>query len=107
MKKLPLILFSLLFAFACSSNKETTKESVIGEMTNIELADLEHDLHERPDLSLKANLVDLDGIKERGVLIALVDNSSTSYFIYKGERMGYEYELLNKFAESIGVQLKL
>lgn len=50
---------------------------------------------------------DLDRIKERGVLRAIIDNNSTSYFIYKGEPMGYEYELLTRFAESQGLKLEL
>ena len=50
---------------------------------------------------------DLDKIKERGSLIAIVDNSTTSYFIYKGQPMGYEYELLSLLAEDLGVELEL
>ncbi len=55
-----------------------------------------------PELEL-----DLAAIKERGYINALVDNNSLSYFIYKGEPMGYEYELLNLFAKYIGVDLKI
>lgn len=50
---------------------------------------------------------DLDKIKARGTLRALVDNSSTSYFIYKGRLMGYEYELLNLLAEQLEVDLEI
>ena len=50
---------------------------------------------------------DLDDIKARGYINALVDNNSVSYFIYKGQPMGYEYELLNLFAEHLGVDLKI
>ncbi|TDI69238.1 MAG: transporter substrate-binding domain-containing protein [Bacteroidetes bacterium] len=50
---------------------------------------------------------DLDKIKERGSLIAIVDNSTTSYFIYKGQPMGYEYELLSLLGEDLGVELQL
>ncbi|MBL4656439.1 MAG: transporter substrate-binding domain-containing protein, partial [Flavobacteriales bacterium] len=35
------------------------------------------------------------------------DNSTTSYFIYKGQPMGYEYELLALLAEHIGVDLEM
>lgn len=52
-------------------------------------------------------IFDLEKIKERGTLKALVDNSSTSYFIYKGNLMGYEYELLTLLAEELGVQLEI
>lgn len=50
---------------------------------------------------------DLDAIIKRGYINALVDNNSVSYFIYKGEPMGYEYELLKLFAKEIGVDLKI
>ena len=50
---------------------------------------------------------DLDEIVARGYINALVDNNSVSYFIYKGQPMGYEYELLNLFAEHLGVDLKI
>ena len=50
---------------------------------------------------------DLKEIKEQGVLKALVDYSSTSYFVYKGTPMGFEYDLLSRFAKSIEVDLKV
>jgi peptidoglycan lytic transglycosylase F len=64
---------------------------------------------EEPTLSVNNSTVDfdLDKIKKRGALIAVVDNSSTSYFIYKGKRMGYEFDLLKRFAEDLGVDLKI
>lgn len=51
--------------------------------------------------------IDLEAIKSRGYINALVDNNSTSYFIYKGVPMGYEYELLQLFAKHLGVGLKI
>ncbi len=50
---------------------------------------------------------DLDKIKERGSLIAVVDNSTTGYFIYRGRPMGYEYELLTRLAKELEVELKV
>jgi len=50
---------------------------------------------------------DLDQIRKRGYINALVDNNSVSYFIYKGAPVGYEYELLQRFARSINVDLKI
>lgn len=49
---------------------------------------------------------DLEKIKERGSLIAIVDNSSTGYFLYKGRPMGYEFELLTMLADNLGVNLE-
>lgn len=51
--------------------------------------------------------IDLDSIKKRGYINVLIDNNSLSYFIYKGEPMGYDYELLSLFAKSIDVSLRL
>ena len=50
---------------------------------------------------------DLDKIKERGKLKVLTENSSTSYFIYRGTPMGFEYELLKDFAKYLGVDLEV
>ena len=50
---------------------------------------------------------DLNKIKARGKLIALTDNSSTSFYIYKGDSMGYEYELLHAFAEEKNLDLEM
>jgi membrane-bound lytic murein transglycosylase F len=50
---------------------------------------------------------DLQMIKEKGQLTAVTLNTSTSYFIYKMEQMGYEYELVENFAESLGLELNI
>lgn len=52
-------------------------------------------------------LRDLKEIVKHGQLEAIIDNSSTSYFIYKGQPMGFEYELLSRFAKHIEVDLKV
>lgn len=81
-------LFSVLFFlsfFACKENTE--KEALV---KNISLP-----------------VLDLNEIKERGTIRALIDNSSTSYFVYKGAPMGFEYELLSRFAKEIEVDLEV
>ncbi len=50
--------------------------------------------------------IDLQQIRERGYITAIMDNSSTGLFLYKGRPMGYEYELLSIFADSLGVELR-
>jgi membrane-bound lytic murein transglycosylase F len=50
---------------------------------------------------------DLDDIKKDGVLRALVVYSSTSYFLYKGQAMGFEYELLKSLAEHLNLKLEI
>jgi len=46
-------------------------------------------------------------ILERGKLVASIDYNSTNYFIYRGGPAGYEYEMLNAYANYIGVDLEL
>lgn len=62
--------------------------------------------HKNDDTSTAVN-IDLDAIKKRGYINALVDNNSISYFIYKGHPMGYEYELLQRLCKELGVTLKI
>jgi membrane-bound lytic murein transglycosylase F len=50
---------------------------------------------------------DLDKIRKRGKLVAITDFNSTNYFIYKGEPMGFNYELLRAFADNIGIDLEI
>lgn len=51
--------------------------------------------------------IDLDSIKSRGYLNVIIDNNSISYFLYRGQPMGYDYELLKLFAKSLNVSLKI
>ena len=48
---------------------------------------------------------DLPAICQRDTLVALTLYSSTSYFLYRGEPMGFQYELCRQFADSLGVEL--
>ncbi|HOU01953.1 MAG TPA: transporter substrate-binding domain-containing protein [Bacteroidales bacterium] len=50
---------------------------------------------------------DLDSIISRGRLIAVSDYNSTNYFIYKGEPMGFHFELLKNFTEYLGIDLEI
>lgn len=50
---------------------------------------------------------DLADIKAEGVLRAIMVYSETSYFLYRGQPMGFEYELLNLLAEEWGVALEI
>ncbi|MFW5850648.1 MAG: transglycosylase SLT domain-containing protein [Bacteroidota bacterium] len=50
---------------------------------------------------------DLDEIREDGKLRALIIYSSTSYFLYRGRAMGYEYEQLKRLAKSLNLELEL
>ena len=50
---------------------------------------------------------DLPTHLEEGKLKVSIAYSATSYFLYKGETMGFEYELLQHFAEYLGVELDI
>ena len=50
---------------------------------------------------------DLAEIRQRGSLTVVAPYNSTTYFIYQGEPLGYEYELLQAFAKDLGVALKI
>ena len=42
---------------------------------------------------------------ENGKLVVLTDFNSTNYFIYRGQPMGYQYELLQELADYLGIKL--
>jgi membrane-bound lytic murein transglycosylase F len=63
-------------------------------------ADLGHALPE-------AYREDLPALKERGVLRMLTRNSAATYFLHRGELMGFEYELWRRFAERHGMRLQV
>ncbi|MGB5314840.1 MAG: transporter substrate-binding domain-containing protein, partial [Robiginitalea sp.] len=50
---------------------------------------------------------DLAEIREDGKLRALIAYSATGYFLYRGQPMGYEYEMLTRLAKRLGVELEL
>lgn len=49
----------------------------------------------------------IEKIKKRGKLVAITGFNAYSYFIYKGKVMGYEYELLKRFADRLGVDVEI
>lgn len=55
----------------------------------------------------EAGTDDLQQIKDSGELVVLTMYSSTSYFIYRGQEMGFHYELSAQFAKSLGVRLRI
>jgi membrane-bound lytic murein transglycosylase F len=49
----------------------------------------------------------LNNILENKKLLAVTDFGPSSYFIYHGEPMGYQYEFLKRFTKYLGVELEL
>lgn len=76
-------LLSCLFLLGCYSHKQEEKEDV------------------------PVSPADLPQIKEEGTLTAVTLYSSTSYFQYKMQPMGYEYDLIKDFARSQGLKLDI
>ena len=50
---------------------------------------------------------DLVGIQRRGVIRVLMPNTAATYFVWRGELMGFEYDLARRFADRIGVRLEV
>ena len=49
----------------------------------------------------------LADIKAKGKLVVVTDYSSTNYFIYRGQPLGYQYEMLQELANYLNVKLEL
>ena len=50
---------------------------------------------------------DWEAIQQKDTLVALTAYNSTSYFLYRGQPMGYEYELLQAFADEHDLALRM
>lgn len=74
---------SLLLFFGC--NNKSKKEEAVDDITS----------------------VDLLQIKEKGQLVAATLYSSISYFQYKMQPMGYEYDLIKDFAKTENLELEI
>ncbi len=81
----------ILGGFSCTKSTDPSKSSSNQES-----------IAERPPVDF-----DYSKIKERGKLIAIMDNSSTGLFLYRGQTMGYEYELLKMFCDTVGLELEI
>jgi len=72
-------------------------------------SDLSSSQSRRPKTELDGPIVnrDLKEIAEEGKLRAIMIYSSTSYFLYRGEAMGLEYELVKRLADYLGLELEI
>lgn len=66
-----------------------------------------HQAKQEKKKTIASTVIDFPQIKERGEITAITLYSSTSYFQYKMQYMGYEYDLIRAFARSHGLKLKI
>ena len=55
----------------------------------------------------EASISDLDRIRQNGKLSVATDYNSTNYFIYRGQPMGYQFDLLQELSDYMGVKLEV
>ena len=89
-KKVHARFFSLVFIAACLQSCTST----LGEQK------------EEPS-PLPAFVEDFDAIRKRGKLVVLTENTSVSFYLYKGQAMGYDYELIRTFAHDHDLTLEV
>ncbi|MCK5688828.1 membrane-bound lytic murein transglycosylase MltF [Myxococcota bacterium] len=58
-------------------------------------------------VELPPPLTTLQKIKERGELVFVTRSNAASYFVWRGIRMGFDYDLAKLFAEHLGVKLRI
>lgn len=89
------------------------RDSIIAWGVNPEAKDLLAALNSflgREQLKKQSRLVykdDLPGIKNRQVLRVLTRNNAASYFVWRGQFLGFEYELMKRFADRQGLHLEM
>ncbi len=90
-----------------------TRDSTIAWGVNPEAADLLAALNSflgREQLKKQSQAIykdDLSGIKNRQVLRVLTRNNAATYFVWRGQFLGFEYELMKRFADRHGLQLEM
>jgi len=106
-----ILLTSFLFESCDTSNMDKDENTLHEKDKNLQIEDIgvipeEKTLEEifADNSSTKRDLIE---IKASGVLKAVTIYSSTSFFLYRGQTMGFEYELLDRIAEHIGVELEI
>lgn len=60
---------------------------------------------EAPRLDAADPQLTVADLQRRGTITFLMPHSAASYFLYRGEQMGFEYELAQGFARELGVEL--
>ena len=101
-KQILFLFIPLFFTFQCGSESKE-KQFDDDEEASVELTEKEKvNASKNPTVNR-----DLEDIRKDGTLKAIVGYSSTSYFTYKGQPMGYEYELLQRLADELELDLEI
>ena len=50
---------------------------------------------------------DMDEIREKGTLTVVTDLNSVNYYIYEGQPLGFQYELLQELSDHLGLRLEV
>ncbi len=87
-KKIGFVFIVLSFTFSCSENKNISSK-VSADITPTEYTK------------------DFSEIKKDGKLTVITIYNSTSYFLYRGKPMGFEYELVKKLADHLELELDI
>ncbi|PIE86393.1 MAG: lytic transglycosylase F [Bacteroidia bacterium] len=80
-------LVSFFFIISCAERQKSADETILP--------------------SKKDKISVIEHIKEKGELVALTDFNSTDYFVYRGTPMGYQFDLLQVFADYLNVKLTI
>lgn len=97
-----------LFAFvACFMLLSCSQKKVQPELTPWGTPVGESEVSEEPASALSSKGLSLDDIVAGGELIMLTVNGPTTYYEYHGHGMGLQYLLCEKFAQQIGVSLRV
>lgn len=82
-----LFLLLLFFFISCSNSNNNSKNSASNETPSVN--------------------IDFKKIKKRGKLKAITTYSGTTYFLYKGRTMGFEYEILKRLCDHLELDLEM
>lgn len=85
--KTGILLFFVLFTLviSCTGPGRPSRRADVGEFRNI----------------------DLPEILQRKKLIVLTNFNATDYFIYRGNPMGYQYDLIHEFSDALGIDFEI
>ncbi len=53
------------------------------------------------------SFADFEEIQERGRIVLLTENTSVSFYLYRGQALGYDYEMVQAFANAHGLKVEV